>query len=133
MKLHGIFAPLTVPFAGHGSVDRAGLRANVERYNQTSLHGYVFNGSTGESVLLRWGEIYAIWETAKAVAASSKVLIAGTGAESTSETIAHTTRAAELGYDYALVRTPSYFKPLMTVEAEAEHFLRVADSSKIPV
>jgi len=133
MKLKGIFAPLTVPFAADGSVDHASLRANVERYNRTPLHGYVLNGSTGESVLLRWDEIYEIWETAKSAAAPGKVLIAGTGAESTPETIAHTARAAALGYDYALVRTPSYFKPLMTVEAEAEHFLRVADASKIPI
>ncbi len=133
MKLHGIFAPFTVPFSADGSVDLVSLRANVERYNRTPLHGYVLNGSTGESVLLRWDEIYQIWETAKSSAAPGKVLIAGTGAESTPETIAHTARAAALGYDYTLVRTPSYFKPLMTVEAEAEHFLRVADSSKIPI
>ena len=133
MKLHGIFAPFTIPFSADGSVDHVSLRTNVERYNRTPLHGYVLNGSTGESVLLRWDEIYQIWETAKSVAVPGKVLIAGTGAESTPETIAHTARAAALGYDYALVRTPSYFKPLMTVEAEAEHFLRVADSSKIPI
>jgi 4-hydroxy-2-oxoglutarate aldolase len=133
MKLQGIFAPLTVPFAADGSVDHPSFRGNIERYNRTPLHGYVLNGSTGESVLLRWDEIYEVWETAKSAAAPGKVLIAGTGAESTSETIAHTARAASLGYEYALIRTPSYFKPLMTVEAEAEHFLRVADASKIPI
>ncbi len=133
MKLQGIFAPLTVPFAADGSVNSASLRSNIERYNRTRLSGFVLNGSTGESVLLRWDEIYQIWETAKSVAAPGKVLIAGTGAESTPETIAHTARAAASGFDYALVRTPSYYKPLMSVEAETEHFLRIADATKIPI
>jgi len=93
----------------------------------------VLNGSTGESVLLRWPEIYRIWEVAKECAPAGKILIAGTGAESTPETIEHTNRAASLGYDFALVRTPSYYKPAMTVEAEASHFLRVADAARIPI
>jgi 4-hydroxy-2-oxoglutarate aldolase len=133
MKLEGIFAPLTVPFTKHGEVDTPNLRRNIEHYNATPLAGYVMNGTTGESVLLRWEEIYRNWDVAKEAADASKVLIAGTGAESTAETIAHTERAAGLGFDFALVRTPSYYKSLMTDEAEAEHFLRVADAAKIPV
>jgi 4-hydroxy-2-oxoglutarate aldolase len=133
MKLQGIFPPLTVPFASDDSVDHEKLRANIERYNRTRLAGYVLNGSTGESVLLRWEEVYAIWETARKFAAPGKLLIAGTGAESTPETIEHTNHAASLGYDFALVRTPSYYKPLMSVEVQAEHYFRVADAARIPV
>ncbi|MFZ0635164.1 MAG: dihydrodipicolinate synthase family protein [Candidatus Acidiferrales bacterium] len=133
MDLKGIFPPLTVPFASDGSVDHGKLRSNIERYNATRLAGYVLNGSTGESVLLRWTEIYEIWETAKKAAARGKILIAGSGAESTAETIEHTNRAAALGYDFALVRTPSYYKPLLSLEVEAEHYLRVAEAAKIPV
>jgi len=133
MKLEGIFAPLTVPFLGNANVDTANMRRNIERYNSTPLAGYVMNGSTGESVLLRWEEIYRIWDTAKEAADKKKVLIAGTGAESTAETIAHTARAADAGFDFALVRTPGYYRPFMTLEAEAEHFLRVADATRIPV
>jgi 4-hydroxy-2-oxoglutarate aldolase len=133
MKLEGIFAPLTVPFLANGNVDTANLRRNIEHYNHTPLTGYVMNGSTGESVLLRWEEIYRDWDVAKEAADSSKVLIAGTGAESTPETIAHTARAADAGFDFALVRTPGYYRPFMTLEAEAEHFLRVADATRIPV
>jgi 4-hydroxy-2-oxoglutarate aldolase len=133
MKLHGIFPPLTVPFTSDDSVDHAKLGANIGRYNATRLAGYVVNGSTGESVLLRWDEVYAIWETAKKVAAPGKIMIAGTGAESTPETIEHTNRAASLGYDFALVRTPSYYKPVMSIEVQAEHYFRVADAAKIPV
>jgi 4-hydroxy-2-oxoglutarate aldolase len=133
MKLQGVFPPLTVPFGKDGGVDLAGLRPNIERYNRTPIRGYVANGSTGESVLLRWDEIYDVWRAARDAAAAGKTLIAGSGAESTAETIEHTNHAAQLGYDFALVRTPSYYKPLMTLEAEAGHYLRVADAAKIPI
>jgi 4-hydroxy-2-oxoglutarate aldolase len=133
MELQGIFPPLTTPFAADGSLAPACLRENIARYNQTGLAGYVLNGSTGESVLLSWKEIYKLWEAARAAAAPGKVLIAGSAAEATAETIEHTNRAASLGYDFALVRTPHYYKPQMTVEAEAEFYLRVADAARIPV
>ena len=55
------------------------------------------------------------------------------GAEATAETIEHTNRAASLGYDFALIRTPHYFKPQMTVDALAEYYIRVADAARIPV
>jgi 4-hydroxy-2-oxoglutarate aldolase len=133
MNLRGIFPPLTTPFAPDGSIAPERLRENIARYNRLRLAGYVLNGSTGESVLLRWEEIYRLWEAAKEAAAPGKIMIAGTAAESTAETIEHTNRAASLGYDLALVRTPHYFKPQMTVAAEAEYYLRVADAARIPV
>lgn len=133
MNLAGIFAPLTTPFAPDGQIAPDRLRANIERYNRTKLSGYALNGSTGESVLLRWEEIYRLWETAKSAAAPGKILIAGTGAESTAETIEHTNRAASLGFDAALVRTPSFYKPAISDELLATHFLHVADAARIPV
>ena len=133
MKLHGIFAPITTPFAEDGSVAHDRLRENIARYNETGLAGYVPNGSTSESVLLRWEEVYKVWETVKDSASSEKILIAGTGAESTAETIEHTNRAASLGYAAALVRTPSFFKPAVNDELLAGHYLRVADAARIPV
>src|SRR5580704_5701893 len=133
MNLHGIFPPLTTPFAADGTISTTKLRDNIARYNRIALAGYVLNGSTSESVLLRWEEIYRLWETAKEAAAPGKILIAGTGAESTAETIEHTKRAAALGFDAALVRTPHFYKPLMTPETLAEYYLRVADAAPIPV
>ena len=133
MKLSGIFPPVTTPFDSYGGVDFARLTENLARYGATRLGGFLLNGSTGESVLLRWTEIYRIWEVAREKAASGKILIVGTGAESTPETIEHTNRAAALGFDFALVRTPNYYKPAMSVEAEATHFLRVADAGRIPI
>ena len=133
MKLRGVFPPLTTPFSADGEIDLKRLRENIEKYNQTKISGYVMNGSTGESVLLTWDEIEKLWGAAREAAGSDKQMIAGTGAESTAETIRHTRRAAAMGFDAALVRTPSYYKPSMTFEAETTHFSRVADASPIPV
>ena len=133
MKLHGIFPPLTTPFDASDSVALDRLRDNVVRYNRTRLAGYVVVGSTGESVLLSFAEIERVWATVREASAADKILIAGTGVESTTETIARTNRAAELGYQAALVKTPHYYKPQISDALLAEHFLRVADAAKIPV
>jgi len=133
MKLHGIFAPLITPFEQDGSVALGQVRNNVALYNKTKLAGYVPNGSTSESVLLRWEEVYKVWEAVRDAAAPGKILIAGTGAESTSETIEYTNRAARTGYAVALVRTPSFYKPAVNDQMLAEHYLRVADAARIPV
>lgn len=133
MKLHGIFPPITTPFSSDGALALGALRENVARYNRIPLGGYVVVGSTGESVLLSFEETERVWETVLEAAAPGKTLIAGTGVEATKETIERTNRAAALGYQVALVRTPHYYKPQMTPAVELEHFLRVADTAHIPV
>jgi 4-hydroxy-2-oxoglutarate aldolase len=133
MNIHGILAPVTTPFEANGSLALTRLRENVARYNRTGLAGYVSNGSTSESVLLKWEEVYRVWETVRDCAAPGKIVIAGTGAESTAETIEHTHRAAKIGYAAALVRTPSFYKPAVNEHMLAEHYLRVADAATIPV
>ena len=57
MNIHGILAPVTTPFEANGSLALTRLRENVARYNRTGLAGYVSNGSTSESVLLKWEEV----------------------------------------------------------------------------
>ncbi len=133
MKLEGVIAALTTPFDLDGSVNRARLRRNVERYNSTALSGYVAVGSTGESALLSLDEAELVWATVIEHAATGRIVIAGTGAESTAETIDRTRRAAKLGYGLALVRTPSYYKPLLKSEVLVEHYRRIADASPIPI
>src|SRR5208337_2500566 len=71
--------------------------------------------------------------TVKEAAAPGKRLIAGTGAESTAETIERTKRAAELGYHAALIKTPYYYKPLYKPHTLLAHYRAVADASPIPV
>ena len=133
LNLSGVFPPLTTPFAADGSVDLKALAANIQKYNQSKLAGYVVVGSTGESVYLREAEKLQVFETARAAAAPGKILIAGTGCESTAETLELTRRAAGLGYGAALVRTPAYFKSQMTEAALERHYRAVADASPIPV
>src|SRR5204863_960409 len=74
-----------------------------------------------------------ILATVKETAAKGKILLAGAGAESTAETIERTKRAAELGYDAALVKTPYYYKPVYKPEVYIAHYRCVADASPIPV
>jgi 4-hydroxy-tetrahydrodipicolinate synthase len=133
LDLAGVFPALTTPFAADGSIELDRLRANLARYNSTGLAGHLVTGSTGEAVLLDREEIERVWAAAREAAGPEKILIAGVGAESTRETIARAHHAASLGYDAALAVTPSYYKPAMTAEALAEHFLRVADAARIPV
>lgn len=133
MKLNGIFPPLTTPFNQDGALALDRLKENITKYNGTGVAGYVVTGSTGEAVLLGRAEVEQVWTAARQAAGEGKILIAGTGVDSTVETIARTNRAAEIGYHVALVKTPYYYKPQMTPEAHAQHYLRVADAAKIPV
>jgi len=133
MEFRGIFPALTTPFAADGEVSLTSLKENIARYNKTGLAGYVAIGSTGESVLLGQEEAEAVLAAVKETAAPGKLLIAGTGAESTAETIARTKRAAALGYQAALVKTPYYYKPVYRAENYIRHYRAVADASPIPV
>jgi len=133
VDLAGIYPALTTPFAPDGSVSLADLKHNIQLYNRIGLAGYVVIGSTGESVLLSRGEAEGILATVKEAAAPGKILIAGTGAESTAETIERTRRAAEIGYHAALVKTPYYYKPAYKSEVLIAHYRRVADAAPIPV
>lgn len=133
MQIGGIFPALVTPYDLAGSVSLAALKHNIELYNQTNIAGYVALGSTGESVMLSREEADAILVAVRELASPEKVPIAGTGAESTVETIARTKRAAELGYKVALVKTPYYYKPVYKPETYLQHYRAVADASPIPI
>jgi len=133
MVLSGVFPALTTPFDADGQVSLPDLKHNFHKYNGTDLAGYVVMGSTGESVLLSKTEMENVLATARDAASRDKKLIAGTGAESTAETIERTKHAAQLGYHAALVKTPYYYKPMYKPEVYVAHYCRVADASPIPV
>src|ERR1700742_3162209 len=133
MDLGGVYPALTTPFAADGSVSLSDVKYNIERYNSTGIAGYVVLGSTGESVLLSRSEMDDVLIAVRDAAGQGKRLIAGTGAESTQDTIERTKRAAELGYQIALVKTPHYYKPAYKPEVLIAHYRRVADTSPIPV
>jgi 4-hydroxy-2-oxoglutarate aldolase len=133
MDLAGLYPALTTPFAEDGSVSLEGLKHNIKRYNTTGLSGFVAMGSTGESVLLSHKEWESVLIAVKEAAAPGMRLIAGTGAESTAETIEKTKHAAQLGYPLALVKTPHYYKPAYKPDVLIGHYRRVADASPIPI
>ena len=133
MLLEGIFPPITTPFYPDGRVYLKKLEANVAHYSRTPVAGLVVLGSTGEAVMLSDEERRQVLATARAAAAPTKVLIAGTGAESARETLALSEYAAELGYDVALVRTPFYYRRQMERENMLAFYRMVADRSPIPL
>jgi 4-hydroxy-2-oxoglutarate aldolase len=134
MKLQGIFPPIATPFDASGNIYAVKVQHNVEKWNRTSLAGYVVMGSTGESVMLSTDEKVLMWELVAKHSAPEKLLIAGTGMESVRETVCLTNRAAEMGYKAAMVRTPHYYKNLVNrAEAQVLYYRSVADQSKIPL
>ncbi len=134
MKLQGIFPPIATPFDYKGDIYPAKVQHNVEKWNRTTLSGYVVMGSTGESVMLTTDEKVQMWELVAKHAAPEKLLIAGTGMESVRETVCLTNRAAEMGYKAAMVRTPHYYKNLVNRgDAQTLYFRAVADQAKIPL
>ena len=131
--LQGVFPPVPTIFTAEGTLDLDRFAQNLQRWNATGLAGYVVLGSNGEFTLLNEREKLALIERARAVTPSEKLLIAGTGCESTQETIALTRAAAHLGADLALVITPHYYSPSYQLVNYVTHFHRVAEASPIPV
>lgn len=132
MRLTGILPPLVTPFRPDGSLDLAAFEANLDSYAGSDLGGYLVLGSNGEAAALEEDEKLALVRAARR-RSGGRLLLAGTGLESTGATIALTRKAAEVGADAALVLTPSYYKGQMTTEALRRHFEAVAAASPIPV
>jgi dihydrodipicolinate synthase/N-acetylneuraminate lyase len=130
--LRGILPPLVTPFRADGALDLASFEANLESYGAEDLAGYVVLGSNGEAASLEEDEKLSLLRAARR-RSGSRIVIAGTGLESTRSTIAFTRKAADTGADAALVLTPSSFKSQMTVEALRQHYEAVADASPVPV
>ncbi len=133
MLLHGILPPITTPFYPDGQVYYKKLEHNVDRYSRTPVAGIVVLGSTGEAIMLSDQERRDVLKCAREFAVPEKVLVAGTGIESAIETLRLTEYAASLGYDVAMVRTPHYYKRLMTSAAMLAFYRTVADRSPLPV
>ncbi len=132
MKLGGVMPPITTPFQ-NGKLALDKLKKNFQKWHQTGLSGYLVLGSNGEAVYLNENEKWKMIEVSRKSIPGSKIMIVGTGMESTAETIQFTNQAAKLGADYALVVTPSYFKGSMKPQILYDHFVSVAESSKIGI
>ena len=133
MNLRGVFAPIPTPFDRNGQIDEPRLRSACARWAASPLDGIVVLGSTGEAVLLDEDESDRTVAAARDAWPSDCTFIVGAGRESTSATIQAVRRAAALGADAVLVRTPGFYKSQMNTEAFARHYTAVADASSIPV
>ncbi|HEX8245750.1 MAG TPA: dihydrodipicolinate synthase family protein [Longimicrobium sp.] len=134
MDLRGIFAPATTPFDPvTGDADVVSLRANLRRWLEAPLAGVVLFGSTGEGPLLDEDEKARLAAASREVVDGGRLLLAGTGAESTRATIRATAAVASAGADAVLVQPPAYYRPAMTPEALRDHYTAVADASPVPV
>ncbi len=131
-KLRGIYAPIATPFAG-GKIAYDKLEKNLKFWLKSDLTGIVVMGSNGEFVLLSPKEKEELMRFVCAQAKGKKPVIAGTGAESTVETIRLNKKAAEAGADAVLVVTPNYYKGDMTDPVLARFYRDVADASTLPV
>jgi 4-hydroxy-2-oxoglutarate aldolase len=132
MELRSVFPPMPTPFA-NGEVDVRAIRTNVTRWIAAGLGGIVALGTNGEAALLDEDESDAVVGAARDAVPRDRTLVAGVGRESTRATIAAARRAAALGADAVLVRTPSLYRAQMSVAAMARHFTAVADASPVPV
>ena len=108
INLKGIFPPIPTPFI-NGKIAHDKLEANIEKWSLTGINGLVVLGSNGESVYLSEKEKRAVVETAARSSTDEMYIIAGTGCESTEETLILTRDCAERGAHAALVITPHFF------------------------
>src|SRR5712691_2781024 len=127
MKLSGVLTSIPTPLDRHDEVDPGRLRSALTRWVSTPLTGFVILGSNGEAALLDEDESDRVVAAARDVVPRGRTFIVGTGRESTRATIAATVRAASLGADAVLVRTPGFFKAQMNAQAFVRHYTAVAD------
>ncbi len=131
-KLSGIFAPITTPFVNE-DVSLEHLKANMLKYRNTGLAGFFALGSNGENKSLAEDEKLKVLEVVLHEKAERQLLMAGTGYESTRQTIAFSKKVAEMGADFVSVVTPSYFKKRLTDEAMTGYYIDIADAVSVPV
>ncbi|TAK50747.1 MAG: dihydrodipicolinate synthase family protein [Bacteroidetes bacterium] len=133
ISLSGIFPPMLTPFKKNGDVDYDAFTRNIEKWNQYELGGYLVLGSNSETSYLTEDEKLKLIELTVQAAAKGKTILAGTGMESTRETIRLTNEAARCGAHAALVLTPCYYGGNMTDTALIHHFTAVAENMEIPI
>ncbi|NOY39347.1 MAG: 4-hydroxy-tetrahydrodipicolinate synthase [Nitrospirae bacterium] len=128
--LKGSIVALVTPFRD-GAVDEKALSELIEWHISEGTNGIVPCGTTGESATLTYEEHYRVIKTTIEVVNKRIPVIAGTGANSTDETITMTQEARKLGADAALLVAPYYNKP--TQEGLYRHYRAVAEAVDLPL
>ena len=135
LTLKGVLGPVVTTFqTSNGDVDSESFARNVRAHLDAGMHGIVVTGSTGEAALLDERERMTLVEAARKQIPRERLLIVGTGAESTRTAQRYTKLAAERGADAVLVVAPHYYGgKAMTHGALAAHYTAIADTSPVPV
>jgi 4-hydroxy-tetrahydrodipicolinate synthase len=128
--LKGSLVAIVTPMHDDGSLDLDRLRALVDFHLAEGTDGIVVVGTTGESPTVNFDEHCLLIRTVVDQVAGRIPVIAGTGANSTSEAIELTTCAKAAGAGYSLSVTPYYNKP--TQEGLYRHFKAIAEAVDIP-
>ncbi len=128
--LRGSMTALVTPFRD-GEVDWPRLDALVDRQIEAGTDWLVPCGTTGESPTLSEKEHRRIIETVIARAKGRCPVLAGTGSNSTAETVRRTEHAAKAGADAALIVTPYYNRP--SQEGLFRHYAKLAESVDLPI
>jgi 4-hydroxy-2-oxoglutarate aldolase len=130
-KLSGVFAPVVTPFQ-NDQPDLDALAFNLRKLHQTDLTGYLALGSNGEIESLTDEERLLVLEVF-AQEKGDKVVMVGTGCESTKETIEKSHVAAQMGFDYVSLLTPHYHAKQMDGPTLRRYYERVAEAVSVPV
>ena len=133
IKIKGVLPPMVTPFDENDKVDYYKHVRNIEKWNEYDLAGYLVLGSNSETVYLTEEEKLKLIELTVKHKKPGKLVVAGTGMESTSATIDLTNKAADLGADCVLIVTPFYYGGKMNDEALINFYTEVADNTRIPV
>jgi 4-hydroxy-tetrahydrodipicolinate synthase len=127
----GSLVALVTPMRPDGSVDFRCLEKLVDWHVEQGTDGLVIAGTTGESATLGKDEHIEVIRVAAARAAGRVPVIAGTGSNSTAQTIDLSKAVGRFPIDAYLVVVPYYNKP--TQEGMVRHFTAVADAVEKPV
>jgi 4-hydroxy-tetrahydrodipicolinate synthase len=129
--LKGSLVAIVTPMQDDGSLDLVRMRALVDWHAAQGTDGIVVVGTTGESPTVSYEEHCALIRAVVEQTAGRMAVIAGTGANSTSEAIELTQCAKSAGADYALSVAPYYNKP--TQEGLYQHFKAIAEAEDLPL
>jgi len=125
----GSIVAIVTPFK-NDKLDEEALSNLIEWHITEGTNAIVPCGTTGESATLEYDEHYRVIDLTIQIVKGRVPVIAGTGANSTSETIIMTGKAKELGADGALLVAPYYNKP--TQEGLYRHYKTIAEAVDIP-
>jgi len=123
--LTGCYTALITPLRADGSIDNAGLERLVEFQLGQGVRGILAVGTTGESPTLLWEEHNETIERVCRLTAGRGTAIAGTGSNSTRETLLGTEHAAHVGAEGVLLVDPYYNGP-SSLEIRREYVEPVA-------